>query len=219
MTTKIQIAHTPSDLPIYISCFRDVSNANFLKSQLLAANQEFNYAFIDASTITSRRHLLSAIFRALNDHVHDRLKSNNVHSEIVFCLSPNNNIGDAFRRFGVQDTTRELVVVKVGGTTTTPTPTSSTTTSSTSRNGEISRDSVQAHLQGAVKGRLVPFDDDDFFVQVCDLDKVRKTYKLGGKSNRNLKKMVNGDAGNTALNEQEEIEVQVLGLMALRGAT
>jgi hypothetical protein len=39
--------------------------------------------------------LNSAIFKAINDGLNGRLKSRNVHSEIVFNLSPNNNVRDA----------------------------------------------------------------------------------------------------------------------------
>ncbi len=28
----------------------------------------------------------------MNDYLNERLKSRNIHSEIVFCLSPNNNV-------------------------------------------------------------------------------------------------------------------------------
>ena len=72
MVERIQIAHIPDNLPLYIACFKDVKNASFLKQQLLAGNQEYNYSFIDASTILSRQHLLAAAFRALTDHVHDQ---------------------------------------------------------------------------------------------------------------------------------------------------
>jgi len=37
-------------------------------------------------------HVLAAVFRAINDMLQSRLKSRNVHSEIVFSLSPNNNV-------------------------------------------------------------------------------------------------------------------------------
>jgi hypothetical protein len=40
----------------------------------------------------SKRQALAAAFRACNDSVEGRLKTRNVHSEIVFCLSPNNNV-------------------------------------------------------------------------------------------------------------------------------
>lgn len=47
---------------------------------------------LTCSKIVSSTHLLAAIFRAANDKVNDRLKSKNVHSEMVFCLSMNNNV-------------------------------------------------------------------------------------------------------------------------------
>jgi len=37
-------------------------------------------------------HALAAAFRAVNDLIEGRLRSRNVHSEVVFALSPNNNV-------------------------------------------------------------------------------------------------------------------------------
>ena len=48
-------------------------------------------AFLNPQII-SPNHILAAVFRAVNDYLRDRLKSRNVHSEIVFALSPNNNV-------------------------------------------------------------------------------------------------------------------------------
>lgn len=45
--------------------------------------------------IVSKIHALAASFRAVNDLLEDRLKSRNVHSEIVFSLSPNNNVSSS----------------------------------------------------------------------------------------------------------------------------
>ena len=42
--------------------------------------------------VLSPTHVLAAVFRATNDYLNDRMKSKNVHSEIVFALSPNNNV-------------------------------------------------------------------------------------------------------------------------------
>jgi len=42
--------------------------------------------------IVSKIHALAAVYRAVNDLLENRLKSRNVHSEIVFSLSPNNNV-------------------------------------------------------------------------------------------------------------------------------
>ena len=43
--------------------------------------------------VLSKAHVSSAIFRAVNDYLNERLKSRNVHSEIVFSFSPTNNVG------------------------------------------------------------------------------------------------------------------------------
>ena len=42
--------------------------------------------------VLSTTHVLAAAFRAMNDYRNGRLKSHNVHSEIVVALSPNNNV-------------------------------------------------------------------------------------------------------------------------------
>lgn len=87
----IQLPHLP-DHPVHLALFRDVQNAPFLRRQLMDGNTDFEYAFLDATTLLSRAHVLSACFRAINDARAERLKSRNVHSEIVFAFSPNNNV-------------------------------------------------------------------------------------------------------------------------------
>jgi EKC/KEOPS complex subunit CGI121/TPRKB len=46
----INVPHLPS-LPVHVALYRDVQNAAFMKSQLLAGNAEFEYALIDASMV------------------------------------------------------------------------------------------------------------------------------------------------------------------------
>ena len=87
----ITLPHLP-DSPIQVCLFKNVQNAAFLRQQLLEGNTDFEYAFLDASVLVSRSHVLAACFRAISDSLNDRLKSRNVHSEIVFSLSPNNNV-------------------------------------------------------------------------------------------------------------------------------
>ena len=91
MMETINIPHLP-DYPLTIGLFKDVKNASFLRKQLLEGNTDFEYAFLDASTIISRNHVFAACFRAINDQINGRMKSRNVHSEVVFSLSPNNNV-------------------------------------------------------------------------------------------------------------------------------
>lgn len=51
MVQAIQLAHVPTELTLLVALFRNVKNAAFLREQLLAGNAEFEYAFIDASTV------------------------------------------------------------------------------------------------------------------------------------------------------------------------
>ncbi len=91
MMETIVLPHLP-DHHLQVCLFVKVHNAQFLRQQLLDGNVDFEYAFLDAAVLFSRQHVLAACFRAINDMLQDRLKSNNVHSEIVFSLSPNNNV-------------------------------------------------------------------------------------------------------------------------------
>lgn len=47
----VQLEHVPSSYRIHLALFRNVKNAGFLHQQLLARNADFEYAFIDASTV------------------------------------------------------------------------------------------------------------------------------------------------------------------------
>lgn len=88
----LKLEHLPPTCQIYAAFFRDVSNCEFLHAQLLSRNSEFEYAFIDASSIISRTHLLAAIYSAANVLLDGTLRTPNVHSEIVVSLNTNNNV-------------------------------------------------------------------------------------------------------------------------------
>jgi EKC/KEOPS complex subunit CGI121/TPRKB len=88
----ITLEHLPATHSVQAALFRDVANAPFLQSQLLGRNADFEYAFLDASTIISRFHLLSAVYKAVTAELAGAMRTPNVHSEIVFSLSSNNNV-------------------------------------------------------------------------------------------------------------------------------
>jgi len=52
MVQALQLAHMPPDLALFVALYRNVKNAPFLREQLLAGNRDFEYAFIDASTVS-----------------------------------------------------------------------------------------------------------------------------------------------------------------------
>lgn len=206
MLQTIHLAHIPPELALFVALYSDVKNAAFLKQQLLAANADFEYAFIDATMILTTTHVLAATFRAMNDYLHGRLKSRNVHSEIVFALSPNNNIGEAFRKFGIDDSTSDLLVIKV------------------STSPSVTSESVRSHLEGAIEGICLDFNDESLQA-TSDLGKIRKAYKIGsnmlskGQNRQSKSHLSSIDGVNPILNEKKELELAILGAIALRGAT
>ncbi|PQE31470.1 hypothetical protein CJF32_00008080 [Rutstroemia sp. NJR-2017a WRK4] len=202
----IALEHLPESHSIHIALYRNLRNAAFLHQQLLAGNTDFEYALIDASVIVSKLHILAAAYRACNDALAGRLKSRNIHSEVVFSLSPNNNIAESFRRFGITPTTTSLIVIKIA-------PASAA-------------GSIAEHLGAVVEGDAVEFTDAELSALV-DVKRVKKVYKLGaasagGGGGKGGKKGadVNG-VGQVKSEEDErkELGIAVLGMMALRGAT
>ncbi|KAG9240860.1 kinase binding protein CGI-121-domain-containing protein [Calycina marina] len=191
----ISLEHLPADYVVHIAVYREVKNSSSLQEQLLAGNTEFEYALIDASVIISKIQAMSAAYRAVNDLVENRLRSRNVHSEIVFSLSPNNNIAETFRRFGITPTTTNLLVIKVS------TPSQ-----------PFSADAVQEHLTKSIDGTQAEFNDN-VIAGMTDLARIRKIYKLNTVGSKPEKGVANAKA------ERRELEMLIISSMALRGAT
>ncbi|CAF9918596.1 MAG: hypothetical protein HETSPECPRED_003809 [Heterodermia speciosa] len=198
----LSLAHLPPSLAVHVALYQEVTNASFLQQQLLLGNSDFEYAFIDASVILSPNHLLAAVFRAVNDSDNGRLKSRNVHSEIVFALSPNNNIATSFRTFGILPTTRSLLVVKI------------------STNPSITASSISQHLSATIEGTAIEFSKDNIS-KFTDIKKVKKIYKIGNKTDVQERKNRGSEKGTVVgeLDDKKEMEVVILGMMALRGQT
>ncbi|KAI1384241.1 uncharacterized protein F4822DRAFT_419133 [Hypoxylon trugodes] len=189
----IQLEHVPSTHTVHVAVFKDVTNAEFLHQQLLSRNSEYEYAFIDATSVTSRLQVLAAVFKAITIQLSGNMKTPNIHSEIVCSLSPNKNISEAYRRFGITPTSRHLIIVKVlisPPSTLTPT-------------------TISQHLLTNVSGTPIPFTDSILQSDLTDWGKVRKYYKLNG---------VNWlDSVKDEAQRRKETEMLVLGGMALRG--
>ncbi|KAI1155493.1 kinase binding protein CGI-121-domain-containing protein [Nemania diffusa] len=210
----LQLEHIPATYSVHVAVFRDVENAAFLHQQLLARNADFEYALIDAGVITSRLQVLSAVFKAITAQVGGTMKTPNVHSEIVWSLSPTNNIAESYRRYGITPASQDLVIVKV---LVAPPVLSSDAAASESRLAPESGTSVkrlstaqaiEEHLFTHVQGRSVPFADQTL-EELTDWGRVRKYYKLNGVSW--LDKIKDPAAKN------REMNMLIMGGMALRG--
>ena len=82
-----------------------------------------------------------------------------------------------------------------------------------------STEAVAEHLRGSVDGSLTAFNDENI-AALSDISAIRKVYKLNtppakGKQTTSGKEQLKGEV---ALDRQE-IEMTVLGVLALRGAT
>jgi len=98
MLEKLDLEHIPPAYQVFAAFFRNVGNAEFLHAQLLSRNSEFEYAFIDASSVISRLHVLSAVYSAVNVLLDGTLRTPNVHSEIVVSMNTSNNVHAALGR-------------------------------------------------------------------------------------------------------------------------
>lgn len=107
-------------------------------------------------------------------------------------------IAESFRRFGIQDSTTSLLVLKV---TTSDTPTAS---------------DIQSHLSANVEGNSVELSDETL-EELTDKARVRKVYKINVNAGGGAKNaVVNGNGAGEK--ESVKLESDVLGVMALRGA-
>ncbi|KAK4055581.1 hypothetical protein OIV83_000127 [Microbotryomycetes sp. JL201] len=78
-----------------------------------AERANLDFAFIDASMLASRMHLLTAVTQALVAKSDGALKTKTVHSEVLWCLEPGSNITDSLKHFGLGPTTKSLVLVRI----------------------------------------------------------------------------------------------------------
>ncbi|KAF3764133.1 hypothetical protein M406DRAFT_322492 [Cryphonectria parasitica EP155] len=191
----VSLEHVPASHSVHVALFRNVSNAGFLQSQLLARNPDFEYAFIDATTIVSRFHVLSATYKALSVLLDGKLRSPNVHAETVIALSVSNNISEAYRRYGISPEVQDMIVVKVLFPT-------------DERPHPPTAEQVWQHLSESVQGTAVPFTDEEIS-KTTDWLKVNKYYKLNGAPSLNAIK--------DQTRKLKESEMLIVSAMALRG--
>ncbi|KAJ1974520.1 hypothetical protein H4R35_003570 [Dimargaris xerosporica] len=127
----------------------------------------------DVSNVLDPFQLLTAAHRAVQAAEHDQLRTRSIYSEIIYCLSPEVHIAEAYARYGLNPSTRHVVAVGVG-------------TSSTKFDQEA---------QATVKGTQVPMSELGKFTNVA---LVRQYYKIP-ENIREHDPMVNAVVGSIAL--------------------
>ncbi|KZT13190.1 CGI-121-domain-containing protein, partial [Laetiporus sulphureus 93-53] len=161
-------AYFPADVcTVHVALFADVANAAAVRARIIRASitegqegeherEAVNFAFVDARLISSPLHLQTAIVQAILAHVQGTLRTKTIHSEILWALSPNNNITEAIRRFGVSDSTTALLVIRIASP-------------------EFAPERVLTSMQAVVSGSLVSITR---LREITDWTAIKKYYRV-----------------------------------------
>jgi len=118
-------------------------------------------------------------------------------------LSPNNNIGESYKTFGISDKTTHLIAVKLP------------IRADGSINEAVTRDSVAQHLGTAIEGESVELDESGSQLgDYAEVHRIKKVYKLNCAKGKGGKATPNGEKKD----DRSDIEAVILGTIALKGS-
>lgn len=152
-----------------------------VKEQLIKGNKDYDFCFLNTQHIISLEHLYSSIHKAVLNHEFGNMKAKTLNTEIIFNLSPINNIMDALKRFGVDDTCSNLISIKV---------------IPTSEASESAFEEVNKHLLDILccdESHNPELTDEVIYNSLVDIKKLKKVYKLNDAELSNDESCLQGE--------------------------
>lgn len=84
LVNTIELAHLPN-VAVHVALFNDVANASHLRSQLLQGNPDYEYAFLDVTTVRHCTNLPTCLLHH-HHHIHYPLPPTSATTTPYFCI-------------------------------------------------------------------------------------------------------------------------------------